>query len=172
MSLRLSPGGKACLALLEATALEAALCGMQVPGGLPFASSSFRACKEICSVTSEPPWGGVWRQGSKPVECGSAHPEEAGSWVGLNEAWAVRARLDRREAAEGPSGPPIGRRDSSAGPIASYRQGGSCHGSRAPDLAPQDHPVWGNSDSSYLVALATCPLEDPQAPTASSEAVC
>lgn len=76
----------ACLALLEVTALEGALCEMQAPGGRPSASSLLRAYKEIYWETSCFPWGGAWRLGWTPVECGSAHPEGADSWTVLNEA--------------------------------------------------------------------------------------
>lgn len=85
-SLLQSLGEKACLALLEATALEGALCEMQALGGRPSASSLLRACMEICWARSCSPWGGAWRLGWTPVECGSEHPGGTGSLTVLYEA--------------------------------------------------------------------------------------
>lgn len=119
------------------------------------------------------PWGGAWRLGWTPVECGSARPEGAGSWTVLNEAWVGQALLDHREAAVGPSGHPTGRRDSCAVLMTSSPLSGSSRGNRVPGAGPQGRLAgWGSSDSSCLAVLATCLPEDPQALTASSEGAC
>lgn len=85
-----------------------------------------------------------------------------------------QARLDRKEAVEGPSDPPTGHRDSCVVLTASSPLPGSCRGNQVPGEDPQGHPVgWGSSDSSYLEVPATCLPEDPQEGlTASSEGAC
>lgn len=60
------------------------------------------------------PWGGAWRLGWIPVECGSEHPEGAGSWTVLIGTSVGLVLLDRKGVAEGPSDPPTGHHDSCA----------------------------------------------------------
>lgn len=146
---------------------------MQALGDRPSASSLLRACREICWAMSCSPWGGAWRPGWTPVECGSARPVASGSWTGLNEAWVGRVLLDRKEAAVGPSERPTGRRDSYAVLMTSSPLSGSCQGIQVPEVGPQGHPAdWGSSDSSCLAVPATYHPEAPLGLTASSEGAC
>lgn len=143
---------------------------MQALGGRPFASSLLRAYREIYWVMSCSPWGGAWRLGWTPVECGSAHPEGAGSWTVLNEAWVGQVLLDHKVAAAGPSDHPTGHHDSCAALMTSSPLSGSCQGNQVPGVGPQDHPAGsGSFDSSCLVVPATYLPEDPQGLSASSE---
>lgn len=116
------------------------------------------------------PWGGAWRRGWTPVECGSAPPEGTGRWTVPGVALAGRARLDHKKAAEGPSDHPTGHRDSCAALTTSSPQSGSYQGNRVPGVGrPADR---GSSDSSCLVAPATYLPEDPRGQAASSEGAC
>lgn len=73
----------------------------------------------------------------------------------------------------GPSDRPTGHHDSLGVQMISFPLSGSCLGNQVPEVGPQGHLAdQGNSDSSFLVVLATSLLEDLQGLTASSEGAC